>query len=440
VAHHDALRLRFKFDGERWQQWNAEAETHEFFSVVDLSTVPTAERAAAIEEHAAQLQASLNLGEGPLLRVCYYEMGEGEAARLLIVIHHLAVDGVSWRILLEDVAGASGQLAAGEEVSLPAKTTSYKEWAERLQEYARGEAVTQQQAYWEGVQARAREVQSLPVDVEGGENLAGAARSVEASLSREETEALLTRVPEVYRTEINDALLTALAETIKQWTGARQLLVEMEGHGREEIGEGVDVTRTVGWFTTHYPVVIEIEEGAGIGEALKAVKEELRAVPERGLGWGLWKWMRTDGEANAGSASISGEEPEAEISFNYLGQFDQMFSEGSPFTFAREALGAERSLKSRRGRLIEINAMVVGGELRVGWGYSNAIHNEATIETLAKNYVEALRRLISHCVSTQAGGYTPSDFPEFQWNQADLDEMSTAISESLGKHSGAFEE
>jgi non-ribosomal peptide synthase protein (TIGR01720 family) len=439
VAHHDALRLRFKFDGERWQQWNAEAETHEFFSVVDLSTVPTAERAAAIEEHAAQLQASLNLGEGPLLRVCYYEMGEGEAARLLIIIHHLAVDGVSWRILLEDVASGCEQAVRqqeeeeGVEIRLAAKTTSYKEWAERLQEYAQGEELTRQQAHWEGVRARARGVRPLPVDVEGGEPQVGTTRVVSVELSREETEALLTRVPEVYRTEINDVLLTALVETMRQWTGQRRVVVEMEGHGREEIGEGVDVTRTVGWFTTHYPVVIEVEEGAGIGEALKAVKEELRGVPERGLGWGLWQWMRTEGETGAGgagSASINSEELEAEISFNYLGQFDQVLGGDAAFVPARESAGPEQSPTGKRNRLLSITGRVSGGRLLMNWSYSEAVHRRETIEKVAEGFTAALRKIIAHCQSPEAGGYTPSDFPDADLSQSELDDLIASMGQA----------
>ncbi len=433
VAHHDALRLRFEQTAAGWRQFNAAEEPHDFFSVVDLSQLPAGERSAEIERQAAALQASLRLSEGPLLRVCYFEMGGGEAGRLLLVIHHLAVDGVSWRVLLEDVAAGYEQAAGGEAVRLGAKSTSYKAWAERLREYARGEEVGGQREYWRAVAARARRVPPLPVDAAGGENTAGSARAVEVSLSREETGALLTRVPEVYRTEINDALLTALVETIRKWTEAGEVLVEVEGHGREEIGEGIDVSRTVGWFTTHYPLVLEMAEGAGAGEALKAVKEQVRGVVGRGMGWGLLRWLREEEEAGEVAA-------EAEISFNYLGQFDQMFPDGSPFAIARESAGAERSPQSRRKHLIEINAMVVGGELRVSWGYDSATHHRATIESLADNYVAALRRIIEHCCSVAAGGYTPSDFAEFQWNQADLDEMSMAISESLDKASGSFEE
>src|SRR5262249_10152962 len=177
------------------------------------------------------------------------------------------------------------------------------------------------------------------------------------------------------------------------------------------------------WFTTIYPVVLEVAAGAGAGEALKAVKEQVRGVRGRGLGWGLLQWL---GEAEEIGLK-------AELSFNYLGQFDQLFSASGPFRLGHESTGAERSLKAQRRRLIEINAMVIGGELRLSWGYSRAIHHQATIEKLAHHYVAALRKLIEHCGSNREGGYTPSDFPEFHWNQKDLDEISIAISESLDK-------
>jgi non-ribosomal peptide synthase protein (TIGR01720 family) len=180
----------------------------------------------------------------------------------------------------------------------------------------------------------------------------------------------------------------------------------------------------VGWFTTVYPVVLEVGAGAGVGEALKVVKEQVRGVRGRGLGWGLLRWLRTPAEEM---------KVEAELSFNYLGQFDQMFSESSPFTIAAESAGAEQSLKARRRRLIEIDALVIEGRLRVTWGYSRAVHDQTTIEHLAHNYVDALQRLIEHAGAAQESEYTPSDFPEFRWNQADLDEMSLAISASLSK-------
>jgi amino acid adenylation domain-containing protein/non-ribosomal peptide synthase protein (TIGR01720 family) len=413
VAQHDALRLRFMQSAEGdWQQFNAAAEANEFFSVVDFRHLAGAEQTAALEAHANGLQASLNLSAGPLLRVCYYDLGANTPARLLIIIHHLAVDGVSWRILLEDVASGCEQAAAGhDEIRLGAKTTSYKEWAERLREYGAGDEVKEQGEYWTGVARRGRQVKRLPVDHEGGDNLVSTAGRVDVSLSREETSALLSEVPAVYRTEINEVLLTALVTALGNWTGERRVLLELEGHGREEIGEGVDVTRTVGWFTTIYPVVLEVSAGAGEGEALKSVKEQVRGVRGRGLGWGLL------GEAE----EITG--VEAELGFNYLGQFDQMFSESSPFSLAPESTGAERSPRSRRRYLVDITGSVFEGRLHTSWAYNENVHRRETIERVVEDFISALRNLIAHCQSPEAGGYTPSDFPDTDLSQSELDDL-----------------
>jgi amino acid adenylation domain-containing protein/non-ribosomal peptide synthase protein (TIGR01720 family) len=420
VAQHDALRLRFTQSAEGWEEFNAAAEENDYFSVVDLRHLAEAEQVAALEADAAQQQSSLDLSAGPLLRVCYYDLGEDTPARLLIIIHHLGVDGVSWRILLEDLASACEQAAGKDEISLGTKTTSYKEWAERLRDYANGNEVKAQEEYWRGVTARARQVKLLPVDHQGGANTLSGARSVEVSLSREETSALLSEVPAVYRTEINEVLLTALVTALGSWTGERRVLVELEGHGREDIGEGVDVTRTVGWFTTVYPVVLEVGAGAGIGEALKEVKEQVRGVRGRGLGWGLLRWMRTPVEET---------KVDAELSFNYLGQFDQMFSASSPFSPAAESPGPERSPRSRRSYLLDITGSVFDGQLRMSWTYDTDTHRRETIEQVARSYMDTLRDLIAHCRSPQAGGFTPSDFSKMKFSQEELDDLVADLSE-----------
>jgi len=244
---------------------------------------------------------------------------------------------------------------------------------------------------------------------------------VTVGLSAGETEALLSEVPEVYRTQINDVLLASLVEAVGKWTGRRQVLVEMEGHGREEIGDDVDVTRTVGWFTTHYPVVLEVAEGADVGEALKMVKEQLREVPERGLGWGLLRWLREDG------AAVRGEAAEAELSFNYLGQFDQVLGDGAAFVPARESAGPERSHTGGRSSRLGITGRVSGGRLLMSWAYSEVMHRRETIERVAEDFISALRKIIAHCQSPEAGGYTPSDFPDADLSQSELDDLAAMI-------------
>jgi NRPS condensation-like uncharacterized protein len=256
LVYHDALRLRCVYLGSGWQQVIARSEERAVFSQMDLSALPEAEQGAAIESAAAELQASLNLSQGPLLRVALFDLGAHKPRRLLMVIHHLAVDGVSWRILLEDLQTIYQQLSRKEAIKLPPKTTSFKQWAKRLMEYAHSGALQQELGYW--LAASRTRAYRLPVDYPEGTNTEASARTVSVSLTAEETKALLQEVPKAYRTQINDVLLTALVQAFSRWTGAQSLLLDLEGHGREEIFEDVDLSRTVGWFTTIFPVLLDL--------------------------------------------------------------------------------------------------------------------------------------------------------------------------------------
>jgi non-ribosomal peptide synthase protein (TIGR01720 family) len=425
LEHHDALRLRFTPEEAGWRQFIAGSAAAAAFSLIELSGLPEAAAIAALESKAAELQASLNLSEGPLLRVVYFDLGNQEAGRLLIIIHHLAVDGVSWRILLEDLQTAYQQLIRGEEIAFPPKTTSFKRWAEKLAGYAQSEAAKAEQDYWLN-DARAKAAW-LPVDFSGGANTEASARSVSTSLSVEETRALLQEAPEAYHTQINDLLLTALAQALAEWTGERTLLVDLEGHGREDIFDDVDLSRTVGWFTTIYPVPLRLEKSTNSGEVLKSVKEQLRAIPQRGLGYGLLRYLSGDEEIAEALRRL----PQAEVSFNYLGQLDQALPPDSLLDSllapARESGGPVHSPSGRRKHLLDVRGSVARGQLNLSWTYSENIHRRATIERLAQSYVEALRALIAHCQSPEAGGYTPSDFPLAQLDQVELDQAFEEI-------------
>jgi amino acid adenylation domain-containing protein/non-ribosomal peptide synthase protein (TIGR01720 family) len=423
LEHHDGLRLRFRRAADGWQQFHQEeGEAGPLLSRIDLGEVPEEEVAERLEAEATQLQASLNLGEGPLLRAALFDLGGGVGERLLVVIHHLVVDGVSWRILLEDLQTAYQQLRRGETVRLPAKTTSFKRWAELLKEYAESESVGQELSYWTA--AERNSVVSLPRDNSEGQNLLASARSVRMFLGEEETRALLQEVPRAYHTQINDVLLSAMAEGFAEWSGERRLLVDLEGHGREELGEEVDVSRTVGWFTTMFPILLEVGEGSDPGETLKLIKEQLRGVPQRGIGYGLLRSMR-GAEGQAAKLEVM---QKAEIIFNYLGQLDQIL-DPSMYVPAKESSGPQQDLGSRRTHLLEVYGSVAEGCLQLKWTYSENIHNEATIKQLAQACVDALHRLIEHCVSDGTGSYTPSDFPKARLGQADLDKLVAQIAQ-----------
>ena len=414
LRHHDALRLRVAKSGAGVEQTFAPLTAETPFRRVDLAELGDAESTASIEKIAIEAQSSLDLAAGPVLRVVLFDLGPTRPSRLLLVIHHLAVDGVSWRILLEDLWTAYGQRRRAEATALPPKTTSFKRWAEELAEHAKSPSILGEVAYWlDPARAAAH---AVPVDRQRGENDEQSVRAVVASLSAEETESLLRDVPEAYRTQINDVLLTALAQVLGGWTGTPGARVDLEGHGREEIFEDADLTRTVGWFTAVFPVVIDLPENAGPGEALKSVKEQLRALPGRGLGYGMLRYLGDDEVAAKLRAA-----PEAGVMFNYLGQRDQALPEASPFRWARESSGPSRSPRARRRYLLDVNATIAEGRLHVRWIYSENRHEKATIERLARRYTEALAALVAHCVSPEARGVTPSDFEDAGLSQEALD-------------------
>jgi amino acid adenylation domain-containing protein/non-ribosomal peptide synthase protein (TIGR01720 family) len=421
MQHHDVLRLRLVADKNDWRQSIAGDDGSAPFEELDLSSLSETEQSAAIATKATKLQTSLNLSEGPLLRTVFFGLGDHKPGRFLIVLHHLAVDGVSWRILLEDMETAYRQAAKGNEIELPPKTTAFKTWAERLTEYARTDEPRLELEYW--LAMAAREADHLPTDFSAGDNVVGSERSVLIALTPEETSAVLQDVPHAYRTRVNEVLLTALAQAVELWSGSRLLLVDIEGHGREDLFEDVDLSRTVGWFTTVFPVALELPRAADPGEALRAIKEQLRRVPRNGIGYGLLRYLNDDPQVAASMRLL----PQAEISFNYLGQFDQTMSGNQTFKPAEEPVGPTRALRARRKYLIEVTGGVTRHRLQMRLTYSEDVHARSTIERLAQGIAQSLRSLINHCHSTEAEGFTPSDFPLLHLDQEVLDKAFEEI-------------
>jgi amino acid adenylation domain-containing protein/non-ribosomal peptide synthase protein (TIGR01720 family)/FkbM family methyltransferase len=422
LAQHDALRLRFESDEPGiWRQSCGETSDVTPLTVFDLSTLPRGGRIAALEEAAARLQGGLELAGGSLLRCALFRLGEGESDRLLFVVHHLGIDGVSWRILLEDLRAAYAAAAAGARAQLPPKTTSFRRWAEGLKGYAQEPRVRAGADYW--LDARRAEVNALRTDGGGGPNTYADSSTVTAALDAEQTRALLQDAQSAYNTEINDILLAALARAFAAWTGEGTLLVDLEGHGREEVLADTDFSRTVGCFTTRFPVLLELGGSAHPGEELKGVKERLRRVPQRGLDYGVLRYLSDDEELAAALARM----PQPEVSFNYLGQLDQLMPGLGPFAPARESSGPVRSERALRRHSIEVNCWVADGRLETVWRYGASRHRRDTIEALARGYVRALSEIVEHCLSPGAGGYSASDFEEFGWSQEDLDDILSKI-------------
>ncbi|HEV8558082.1 MAG TPA: non-ribosomal peptide synthase/polyketide synthase [Actinophytocola sp.] len=394
VAHHDALRMRFERVDGRWRQVNAPSEDNTVFETVDATDQD-------IQELATAANASLDLARGPLAKAVLFVRGKGLPSLLLLSIHHLVVDGVSWRILLSDLDSAY----QGREPE--PRTTSFVAWSRRLAEFAASGGLDDQLDYWRA--ATAELPAAVPVDLPG-ENRSGSERTVTVAVDAETTAALLHEVPPVYRTRMNDVLLSALGRVLSEWTGERRVLVGMEGHGREELFSDIDLSRTVGWFTTHFPVVLDVSED-GWGEVLKSVKEQLRAVPGNGLGYDVLRYL---------SPAWSGAGVRPAISFNYHGQVDGM-SEGVLFRGHSELSGEIQDPREIRPFLIDIVGMVEQGRLTFSWTYAAGVHTEATIERLATGLVAALGQIARHCAEPGAGGATPSDFPLARLDQSTVD-------------------
>jgi len=421
LEHHDALRLQLVGGNRGWRLINNATCDKVPFVYVDLSTTPKSEQALAIQTKASALQTSLNLSSGPMMLVAHFDLGRRQPSRLLFVIHHLAVDAVSWSVLLEDFISACEQVGRGETVQLPRKTTSLQQWSRRLLQYAQSPALAKEMDYWLGLPWR--KTSEFPVDQQSGPNTVGSSQTVTATLTPEQTHALLREVPQTYNTQINDALVTALAQTLSEWTGGRHLLVNMEGHGREELFGDVDLSRTVGWFTSMYPVIIELDRSWGPGTALKSVKEQLRSVPNRGIGYGVLRYMHPDRHIADQLRSL----PQAPVSFNYLGHSQQMAGREGILTPAPESVGPTNGPRNERAHLVDVNGDVSGGRLRMTWTFSRNRHRRQNMERVCHRFVMALQELIDHCRSPDAGGFTPSDFTEFQWTQEDLDEIESEI-------------
>ncbi|WP_456017385.1 non-ribosomal peptide synthase/polyketide synthase, partial [Pseudomonas fluorescens] len=400
INHHDALRLRFTRQADGWQQAHAAPAAE---SVLWQSSVGTEAELAALCDEA---QRSLNLEQGPILRAALVTLADG-AQRLLLVVHHLVVDGVSWRVLLEDLQQAYRQ------VPLPAKTSSYQQWAQQLQAHAH--TLDEQLPFWLAQSCDAE----LPCDnPQGGlHNRLGA--TLETRLDAEHTRQLLQDAPAAYRTQVNDLLLTALARVISRWSGQAAALIQLEGHGREDLFDSLDLSRTVGWFTSLFPV--RLQAAGELSDAIKSIKEQLRAVPEKGLGYGLLRYL---GQPQSREALADLATPR--ITFNYLGQFDRQFNEAALFVPASEGSGQAQDPQAPLANWLTVEGQVYGGELSLQWGFSREMFNAATIQRLADDYATELKALIEHCCATPAGQVTPSDFPLARITQQQLDALPVA--------------
>ncbi|NSX02819.1 non-ribosomal peptide synthetase [Cupriavidus gilardii] len=412
TRHHDALQLRYRETEGEWRQHYAEPVEGELLWREDVADVE------AIDAHCTRAQQSLNLQHGPLLRALQLRLPDG-SERLLLAVHHLVIDGVSWRVLLEDLQHAYRLARNGLSIALPPKTASYKAWAQALAQHANSDDLLRQAAHW-----RTQQGPELPCDLAVENDRIADAATLNLQLSPAQTQRLLKQAPAAYRTQINDLLLSALARAVGHWAGVGRAAIFLEGHGREALFENVDISRTVGWFTSLFPVVLPVL--GDTASSIKAVKETLRRIPDHGIGYGLLRHLGPRAIRDELAALRS-----PRITFNYLGQLDASIGEAALFDRATESPGQPVSSEAPLGNWITINGQVSSGVLSLGVTFSTARYRQETIASLVQAYRQALEATIDHCLSVPPGALTPSDVPLAGLTQDQLDRLDGRQIEDL---------
>ena len=419
VNHHDALRMRFVETDSGWQQISPGPRETINLIDIDLGYHPPQNAQTLLKAEIAIAQAGLNLSSGPLLQATYFRLGQAEQDRLLLVVHHLVVDAVSWQVLLSDLNYVYEQLRTGRDSQLPLKTTAFKAWAERLTQYAQSDDIQRQLAYWQPLlQQRAS---SLPTDFKSPPeaNTEASARAVTFRLATDETETLLRRLPQQYKIDAQTALLAALVQAITAWTGEDNVCLALESHGRsaqgaDELFKGMDLTRTVGWFTAHYPLCLSLNGAKTPQQVLETIQAQLAQVPDQGLGYGLLRYLNP-------AADSPGDSPHPTVTFNYLGHTDTPPDESHYFQTTTPP-NANRAADNQRGDLLYVAIWVTEGQLQITVEYSRNLHRQETIERLAVDFKEYLRGIANAC-QTSEHALAARNFPLADLIQAKLDEI-----------------
>ncbi|MGV3610695.1 MAG: amino acid adenylation domain-containing protein [Fluviicola sp.] len=382
MTHHDALRMVFKEQENKWLQYNNVVESNYEITSYDLKEALDGE--AEMEKRANEEQAKFSLENGPLFKMVLFQLAEYD--QLLLTAHHLVVDGISWRILMEDIFNLYIAYANNESIELPKKTDSFAHWMKQMNAWANKENFDSELSYWEAV-AQKVSVEIQP-DFEEGKNTWEVASSEDFSLDSKYTDLLNGRINEVRNTQVQDLLLTALSNALIKIFGVDIPSITLESHGREPFSDDVDVSRTVGWFTSKYPVVFEGLKDAGRLDQIESVKDTLRSVPST-IGYGILDQML--------NKIASKNTPQ--VLFNYLGDFGKGESteeveSGPGFGMSNNHKGKEHAPTRDRNALLEFNGLISGGQFSMAVTYSSEQFRESKIQKLMQLFKTELESII----------------------------------------------
>lgn len=412
--HHDALRMTYTRENGTIVQRNHGPDYPLSLDVHDLRNMGNA--VEALEDGAGKIQASIDLENGPLMKLGVFRLDDGD--RLLMATHHLVIDGISWRILFEDIENLYLQYQNGEPLRLPLKTDSYKTWSETLSEYANSEAFLKEKPYWEALELTA--IPLIENDFEDGENLIKDTTGLSFRLSKEETTELLTKVNDSFGTKINDILITALGLSMRKIFGFDRFMIALEGHGREGIVKDVDISRTVGWFSSIFPLLLDISYDGDLARQIIETKESIRRVPGNGIGYGILKYLTAPEHKDNIDFKLK-----PQIIFNYLGQFDAELGEMTSFAIAKESVGSLASPERQRDYEFELSGMITDGRLKMIIAYNRNHHKLETIRRWIDSFKTELQDIISFCSARKIRYLTPSDLTYKKLSVSTLSKMQS---------------
>jgi len=418
LQHHEALRSCFH-SVEQGMAAEILAEDRCRIAVQAVSLLSAADVEAAMVAHAATVQQSFELDQAPLIRLVVYQCPAAD--RLLIVVHHLLIDGVSWRILLEDFSALYDALSRGEVHELPRQTDSYADWAEGLSRYSRQPALLDELAYW-----RAQSASKSAASWSGKACCYQDALSHQSQLSADRTRQLLQQAHAAYNTRVEDLLLAAWLSALEAWSGLTRTVLLLEGHGREPVLPELDVSRTVGWFTSLYPVVLEKQPNRDLSYQIRWLKEHLRHVPNKGIGYGVLRYLTPTELRSAADLGFA-----ADLVFNYLGRFERNDDAGLYRALSND-VGAAVAGQGMRPAALEFSAMVLEDRLCIEWRYDRHLFAEDAMQRLSRLYKENLEAVIDHCLRQTLAVPTPSDLCHGNLSLDELDELLSAYRQNLG--------
>jgi amino acid adenylation domain-containing protein/non-ribosomal peptide synthase protein (TIGR01720 family) len=409
--HHDALRMTFRKDKNNLEviQTNEDLKypiSQEVYNYRNQGNIK--ER---LEMKANEIQASIDLENGPLMKLGLFHLEDG--VRLLIVIHHLVIDAVSWRILFEDLETLYQQYKKGEPLSLPLKTDSYKNWSEKLRDYADNPSFLREKEYWKNLESQ--DIPMIRPDYPSGTNRLRDSETLSIRLDKEETHLLLNNANKAFGTKTDDLLLTAFGMAAKDTFGLNRLLIALEGHGREEILDGINISRTVGWFTSLYPVLLDILAVGDLARQIKEIKEGLRHIPNNGIGYGILRYLTSQEFKKDIDFKLK-----PQVCFNYLGQFDSDIKQMSSFEIAEESSGNNRDSKEEREYLLVVTGLIVENRLEISIEYNKRQYKLETIKKLIDGCQSNLSHIIGFCLDRENTELTPSDL---DYNEFTIDEL-----------------